>query len=289
MDGNGKPTAQEATNIDAYMENMKLMNAIVAELKEIPVLPSEKPTDVNPLLKVEFPSEGGVLTYMEGYELPYRGFPFYEMVEKIDTIKKIGRATLSGMYHSLRRHWYLLPTLLPAIWVVGDLIYVFIHTAYRIVERFRMKPLRYSQAVREIYRAFSVPQGEDAKTQELRLMLRDVVCMILEFDNAYRFRAQDILEHLDKEALKKNTPKEMMRLLNLLQSREQTEEIRDTWSLLKHGVRLYLRFDRKLQRLIAGVLAEVDISKVTLTAEDKTFAEKRADYVFGFNGGAAAR
>jgi hypothetical protein len=256
---------------------------ITRNLKEIPIHPSEipPPGDTYPLLKVEFPSEGGVMSYQEGIEQPYRGFPFFEVVEKIDLLKKVSRASLSGLYHSFKTKKWLLFTLIPAVWMFKNLLHAGTYALYRVIERTRIKPRYYCQAVRELYRAFSVPQGENSQMLELRLMLRDLMCMILEFDNAYRFRMQDLLEELDKKSVK-NPIKELNRILTIVQGREQSQEIKDTWTLVKLFNSLYLRFDRRLKKMAVNILRELDIEKVKLTVEDKTFAGKRKDYIFGY-------
>ena len=275
---------QEVTPQEAMMENMRLMNQIVREMKEIPELPSERPADVAALTRVEFPETGGILTWMEGHEHPYRGFPYYEFVDKIDFIKKTSRAFLSGFYHSIKsvnRFWLL--TLLPAVWVSKKLVYSGLYVFYRSVERFRIKQIRYCQAVREIHRAFSVEHFEESEQEkELRKQFRDVVCMVLEFDNAYRYRFQDLIVEFRQEALKKNPIKELLRVLDIQSSRETTQEIKDTWALLKMFVRYYLRYDRKLRKVIVSGLLATDPLIAQLTVEDKHYCSKRKDYTFGF-------
>lgn len=300
MEGNGKqlpppwslneqvlsglnPEAKQALiNFEVYQRNMQLMQQITHQMKEIPILKSEIPpeNDRNALTKVEFPEEGGVMTYMEGYELPYRGWPIADSVDKIDVIKKIAKASLSGMYHSFKKRPWMTVLLLPAILVLRDIITAGVYTFYRLIERFKTKPLRFSQCMRELHRAFTVNHEENLS--ELRLMLRDVVCNILEFDNAYRFRAQDILEELNKDSLRNNAIKELKRLIVIAQGRETTQEIKDTWKLIKMFISFYLRFDRKLLRLFTDTLLNLDIEKFKLTPEDKQFCVKRKDYVFGF-------
>lgn len=258
---------------------------IIGNMKEVPFQQSELPVpgDTYPLTKVEFPGEGGVLSYQGGFEQPYRGFPFFEVVEKIDLIKKISRASLSGLYHSFKAKKWFLFTLLPAVWMFKYLLNAVVYAFYRLLERTRIKPRYYSQTIRELYRAFSVPRPkENARVLELRLMLRDLICMVLEFDNAYRFRFQDWVEELNKKNLKKNLIKEFSRILNIAQSREQTQEIRDTWTLLKMFNSFYLRFDPELKRMMRDVLGELNIEKVKLTLEDEFFCKKRKDYIFGF-------
>lgn len=269
---------------DAYQKNIVAMNQIVREMKEIPELPSEVPQDVQALQKVEFPEKGGVLTYMEGHEHPYKGFPFFEFVEKIDTIKKIQRATLSSLYHSMtaRPYWQLI-CLVFVPWLFADLLKAYINTFHRIIDRFKLKVIRHCDAVRELHRAFSIDwYDETLEERELRHKIRDILCMFLEYDNAYRFRFQDIIVELDKTALQKNPAHELARLFRLMADREITQEIKDTWSLVLFFFPWYLRFNTSLKKSIIAILTELDLSKVALSVEDQHFCAKRTDYQFGF-------
>lgn len=281
--------AQALADYKAFVENTRRMNEIVAEMKEIPFLPSEQPGtkedgshDINPLEKVEFPSEGGVLTYMGGYPQPYKGFPFFEFVDKIDVIKKIQRATLSSLYHSLKKKsWWQLAPLILVPWLFGVFVRSFIYSFYRMVDRFKIKPLRYCTSMRELHRCFSIEYyGE--KDKEMRLMLRDLICMFLEFDNAYRFRFQDVIVELDKENLKKHPVKEIRRLFVIMSSRENTQEIKDTWKLVQYFLPLYMRLNKSLRVKMVSILSELNLEKMALSVEDKVFSEKRKDYKFDF-------
>jgi hypothetical protein len=101
-------------------------------------------------------------------------------------------------------------------------------------------------------------------------------------DNAYRFRAQDILSELNQVSLKKNPIKELLRLLDLIQSRESAQEVKDTWTLLKYIVKFYLRFDKNLKSIIVHSLSNLDLDKVKLIINDKLYCIPRKDYTFGF-------
>lgn len=265
----------------AYLENQRLMQEITQFMKIIPVLESEKPKDIMPLKKVEFPESGGVLTYMEGMEHPYKGFPMFELVERIDMLKKLARNILSGIY-AYFRGWRKIKLVL-LIPVARHIVWTAIYTGYRIVERFKIRPLVYCTALRELHRAFSVPNpNEQVKDQEARFMLRDLICMLLEFDNAYRYRFQDLIVELDKERLRKKPIKELIRLFEIGQRREKTQEIRDTWTLFKLAINLYLRLDRKMLKTIQNALLELDLEKIKLDEADRSYCIPRKDYVFGF-------
>lgn len=288
------------SNQDAFMRNMQLMNSIVATMKEIPELPSEKPKDVSPLQKVEFPDEG-VLTFMshsagtieiegkiqevfEPEDYPYKGFPFIDFVDKIDTIKKISRAVLSGFYHRIKgRNKIQLVFLIPVLWFFKDMVYVGIYTFHRMVVRFRIKKTRYCIAMRELYRAFDYsPIDEDEKSKELRLMLKDLLCMVMEFDNAYRYRFQDVMEEVDLKEVKKDMIKELNRLLDIMSERELTQDLKDTWTLVKLFCTYYLKIDKKLYFILQNALSQIDIEKVKLDDGDKHYCKPRKDYKFGF-------
>lgn len=259
-----------------YIETQRLMMQIVAEMKEVPQLESEKEKDVKPLEKVEFPDSGGIYTYMGGHEYPYKGFPYWEFVEKIDLLKKLGRGILSGFYHRFKKRRLSLLTLIPSLWVFEDFFAMTIMNFYRIIDRFKMKPLRYCTAVRELYRAMSVKANEEMQ------MIRDIVCMIIEFDNAYRYRFQDVIVLLNKEALKRNPRKELIRLLEIMSSREVEQQVKDTWTLMRLVVKYYLFFNRKRLHSIVAILLELDLEQLKLSVEDEHFCRAREDYHFGF-------
>jgi hypothetical protein len=273
---------QNAVNWWAYSNNLEQMNQIVGALKEIPKLPSEIPAegDNHALKYVEFPVEGGVLTHMDGYDHPYRGFPFFEFVDKIDLIKKISRQVQSGFFHAFMGSRLRMLLLIPLIPSARNIFYAYTYSFHRLIDRFKLLPNRYSKAVRELHRAFSVEREETEQIRNLRLMLRDIECMILEFDNAYRFRVQDLLTDLNKDALRSNPIKEISRLLDVWVSREITVEIKDSWRLLKMFTKWYLRFDRKLLNLVVSVLLEINTEETKLMVEDSYFAKQRKDYSF---------
>ncbi len=257
------------------LENQRLMGDVIREMKEIPELPSEVPTDVHALTKVELPDTGGVYTYMEGYEHPYKGFPFHEFVDKIDTLKKLSRGTLSSLFHSLKKRNRLQIALLAlSPWLFNDMLVAAIYAFHRIIMRFKIKELRYSTAVREVYRVIG---GSELKEQ-----LRDILCMTLENDNAYRFRFQDIVPEIDLESLKRNCSKELMRILNLMQAREKKQDVKDTWTLLKRFLPMYLLVNPQVRTEIISIVTEMDMQKIKLSIEDEFYCKPRSDYSFKF-------
>ena len=272
-------------NWEQYVQFNKAMSEITSNMKEIPILPSQiaPEDDRHTIQKVELPPEGGVLTYMSEFEYPYRGFPFEEFVTIVDVIKKIVKGSLSGLFHSFRTNKPKILLILPTVLVLRELLYVGTYTFHRLITRYKIKAHRYSQSMRELYRAISNPRkNEKPRMMELRLMARDVICMILEFDNAYRFRVQDILGELNKYELDKNPIKEINRLVDIASGRELEQQVKDTWRLIKLFTSYYLRFDRQLRNMVVDVLSDLNLERFKLMPEDMVYCAPRKDYVFGF-------
>lgn len=269
--------SQEHKVFDLVTQDPRVMWEIVRLMKIIPELPSEQPNDVQPLTRVEFLEKGGVVTYMGSMPFPYKGFPFFEFVDKIDVLKKLFRGFLSGCYHQFKRKKLLLITLLPAFWAVKPLSRVALYTAHRHIDRFKIKPEMYSDAVRALYYAFT---REDMS--EFQVMFRDTLCMVLEMDNAYRYRFQDVIVNLDKYALNTDPKRELLRLLGILSERERTQDVKDTWTLIKLATSFYLSVDREFKNNLVSGFTALELSQVKMTIEDKLFAAGRKDYLFGF-------
>lgn len=275
---------------EALKHNMNAMGTILATMKEVPYLPSDagQSKDVHPLDRVEFPEAGGILTYMQGYEHPYKGFPLGEFVDKNDIMKKLSKGFLSGIFHQcfkvknkkvrLKNPLRLLLSFMTLKWIVRMEIYSF----HRFIERSKIKPIMYSDAMRELHRAFSCPVDKETKEEaELREKLRDIICMHLEFDNAYRYRFQDISETVDMDKFNKNPIKEVLRNLTTMQSREVTQEVKDSWTLTKMLVHS-LRFDKQIKKILVNTVNNLYFEKLKLSVEDMSYCEPRTDYNFGF-------
>jgi hypothetical protein len=132
----------------------------------------------------------------------------------------------------------------------------------------------YIPPVREIYRLI-----KDEK-------IRDIVCAVLAYDTAYRYRFQDLIGELSKENFNRNPYKEIKRLMELGLIREVHPE----GGKGVHGLHkikkiiplfnLYLRFNRKLLKEIKEIVEQIDINEVKLSVEDIYWTNRYPDYDF---------
>jgi hypothetical protein len=276
---------EELQNQAYSVEIQQKIALITSEMRENPLPPSEQVNkeDSNSLIKVEMPPEGGVLTYMTGYNEPYQGFPYHELVISMELIKKMTKGFKSGFYHYLWK-WFEGKYWQPMILLTSPFYRVYsraeLHTCWRYLERHKIRPNRYCRSMREVYRAFSIPViGENNDAREIRERIRDLACMHLEFDNAYRFRFQDTIVNIDKANFKKNPVKEMLRMFDILIEREIKQEVKDSWKLTKIMVE-YLRYDKTVLKIYRNLIENMNLEECALDNRDWPFCEFRKDFTF---------
>ncbi len=236
---------------------------------------------------VKFPPEGGVLTKLYGFKEPFRGFPLIEFVQGLDGTKKLAKHLFKDVMSVVKNMNKIKLVLL--FFIAGSslnrLLNSSVNAIYDCLKKYELHTNMYSQPVREIYRAFDkVSETEDETSKSWLKKFQLIICILLEFDNAYRFRAQDILAERNVIMLASDPLKEIERLFNLITKREfgpAFTKFKD-YGMIKKAVLLYLRFNKNALRIVQKLLLEISNNEIWLSQEDICFCEDRIDYVFGF-------
>lgn len=160
--------------------------------------------------------------------------------------------------------------------VIASLLYseFFITWIWYGLQEIFADPIYYGQPTREVYRLI-----ENDK-------MRDIICAVLEYDTAYRYRFQDLMGELNKNDFEKNPYREIARLMAIGVSRECHPGDNKGLHAL-HKIKkilplflIYLRINRKLLKEIKRIVREIDIKEVTLSVEDIYWTNRYPDYNF---------
>ena len=157
------------------------------------------------LKRVEYSETEGFQCWFDDNKLPVNGFFDPYAQQAADPVKRYLRnelkltskhptRALAWLTKSFRKQW----------------MEEYAQFCYMNMRPFIYQPEHYTRAVKEVYGALV----------QLDERITDAVCVILEHDRPYRYRLQDILGCLDKEALEINPRKEINRLLKLLGERD---------------------------------------------------------------------
>jgi hypothetical protein len=235
--------------------------------------PADTKKDDITVARVDFPKTGGVLTFYLGHKYPMKGFAISETVQKINIIK----STLHYAVSKLAENKFSLLLFFLFFRKSLELVFsTFIETVYKSMFYEMLSENRWCDCVREVRRVFS----KIGVSPELT----GVVSLMLEFDDAYRYRFQWVMEKLNKE---NKTIPEIQRLLGILAENEfhpesQNENrLGDKWKKYKKAVHL-LRLHRPSMKLIKAFLKEVDIDKIKLSKEDRYHCVFKIGFKWGF-------
>jgi len=263
-------------------EFMQKINQILAKIREsdtgmMETTKTPDDPDKHVITRVLFPPEGGVFTEFENMTHPCKGFCYGETVETVDEVKKTMMAFLTGFFDSFSKS--KIRTLLFAILfrkqfeaMAGRLL---VQLDYRM-RRVRQKPERYCICAREFYRAFSKLATWYPELEKEINSFRNIWCMMLEYDDAYRYTFQDVLVEFDKDAARKDTVKEVKKIIDLIIERDNRGLFIKFSQVRK--VLFLLNFDKKTNQMVERFLLELDLSKMKMDEDDKYHAQFKEDY-----------
>lgn len=124
----------------------------------------------------------------------------------------------------------------------------------------------------------AIEPGESYGKKNYRLQMAALIAKIIhftayfiEYDAAYRFPLQDVLENVDKEHAERAPIAEVRRLMGLLISREgHASQIRK-WKYVRLGVTIFLYASPTARRIARLFLLHLDVERVKLDEHDWYF------------------
>lgn len=138
-----------------------------------------------------------------------------------------------------------------------------------------------AKEVRKVVRSFVMSIGVSEENAD---RFSEVIGYFFEYDNAYRWRLQDLAGETTLEALLDNLPKELNRLIGILESRETVE--------IGGKIDLTLRFKNAivplvwawripaLRKRLKNALKELDLQSMRMDEADIYHSNNYADYNF---------
>ena len=187
----------------------------------------------------------GVDVYYKNADFPFNGFPTTKAVYATNIAKRAFMFAMSPfIFFGWKRNKAKLERL--AGYALSD---------YYLKEEYQCK------VTREICK---LPFGELSK----------IFGHILQYDDAYRFRFQDIISEIDPWELYRNPTATFVIMLDTIILREHSQGMKDKWSkLYKYGVLVFL-----LTWWIRDIIKNVDFDNLKYSEADKYWVSLRADY-----------
>ena len=125
------------------------------------------------ILGTQTGEKSGVLTFLDKFVHPMKGFPDAKKTAKVALLKRLIPLTIEVMYNRLKK---IIPE----------------------------DPKEYCRSVRELHRIMTIgiERSKDLTQKRKFREIRDITCIVLEKDMAYRFFVQDMLSEINLEEVK---------------------------------------------------------------------------------------
>lgn len=228
--------------------------------------------------RVIYPDEGGML--MKYKDIPYlrQGFVFPEALDAVSNVKKItvlflafikGKGIRGRIGNGLAHY----------VWI-ADWMFQWYDPNLKQISTIYLQENRYRQSIRELIKFINNFIGflgikVEAPSTGKKNFGR-VIGTLIEYDNAYYWRMEDIFSETNKELLLKNPKKELKRLLKIYEQRE------------KQGIEFKVQAIVKLLSIIFWIpgvkrafkkaIQSVDIEKMKITKDDSYFTMNYEGY-----------
>ena len=233
-----------------------------------------QPQPVPILLKTEYPEEGGIFNYMQDYKFPVKGFVTPEAAQANNIFKRF----FIGQIRFLAKNPLVL---LSFLWRKTRESYLdeFNQVGNIIMGQYFYKKIRYQTSCRELWKLSSTFfQTLGIKDQEDGLS-RLLVTM-LEYDNAYLLRLQDLANETTVQRLINNPVVEFKRLFSILKERDQNPKMHNHFGSALFLVRIMMLIPR-VRKAYQVALLSVDWSKIQMDETDRYHCLRWNVYNFG--------
>lgn len=235
--------------------------------------------------RVEYPESGGIFVHYKGMPFPAKGFPTPEASFRNDIVKRITLTIAKGFTGPE----LILPAAMFAIlpWKlkkkainrvlenycrIGQWLFIGSFQKYE-----RLTPT--AKAVRKIVDSMCVSLG---LSDDVIQMLGKVVSHIIELDDAYRYRLQDLMSETSKTELSELPFNAVSRIAEIAYKREKMAAVRSTLkavSALMHVIVVYPKTRKAFKRAISNLSID-EFKGMQLDNADRYHVLLRDDYDF---------
>ncbi len=228
---------------------------------------------------MEYP-ENGQLAWFKDCPFPQKGHPFPAALYAIGFPKRVLVSFLKVFSHK-DFIWMFFPVIFYSkkkkAEIISRFLTAFVDSSYKIIEPFILAPERYSFFCRELRKLITSFLVDIGINNELADNFSEVFITLIEYDNAYRLRAEDILSETTKEKMTCNPRKEMLKLVDIMFKRSVEKTVPEKYKKLVNllGILLYIPSYKKAFR---KSMESVDFTKLQLDEADRYHVLLWGDY-----------
>lgn len=216
------------------------------------------------LQKVEYPPTGGILLWFENCEYPRKGFPFPAAGLATNLCKRV-------LIEAVKLNLFLNP--------LAKLIRSYNAICFREMEPYVLKDSLLTPFAGETKKFVSYFLSNFKVPSQEANQFAAVISSIFEYDDAYRYRLQDLFTESSKSNFIKNPRKEIRRLAEIYSKRELSHIVsakfkRTVWLMS------FMLLVPSVRRAFIRAVNHSDFIRFRFDASDRFWMSYRGDYLF---------
>ncbi len=246
-------------------------------------------SDVQVIAKEEVPTyildhfdfTKGIDTYMKDASFPRKGFPTPSAFVSVNYVKSVFidslRVIIDPVFIPTAVMFLCLPFKRKIKFIEKALI-GFNRLTFKVMRK-ELRVHRYLTPIAQelfiLVKVFLVRLGIN---EEQAIQFAEIFCHLIEYDDAYRFRLQDIFNEVNQESLLTNPRKELKRVFKIYKERDSIG-VAEKFSIIYYLLLLVL-LSPKIRSSFKEVVKVTNFSKLRFDEADHYWVSVRGDYKF---------
>lgn len=204
-----------------------------------------------------------ILQILDGFEYPIKGFAETETVAIVAVYKRLVPLIASNL---VKQDWIQRIITVLAITYNIPVLSKWFNTLFGFGQ-YLLKDDYYQESTQELRRVLS---------KYIDINFVNAIGLVWEYDNAYRYRGQDILPLFNKNAMQGyfQARREVLRVFDIWLSRDG--ETRDKMIFVRKALK-YILFIPKINKLVRDIINDLDMSKIGFDECDKYWVRMRTE------------
>jgi hypothetical protein len=246
---------------------------------------------VVPILeKIELPAPDveptftGMYLWYKGLPFPKKGFPFPEALAAVNTVKRFTMFFTSFVSRSM-----LFPLLgfviLPfkyKVKIIEKMLFNYCRLCNWVLNSFYLKEQYYANCPHELWKLITNFLIELGITEQTAVRTGQIIATLIEYDDAYQYRIEDLFSLTTKEKMLLNPRMEIKKMLSALSNREvgmKEDEVGGKIASMGKMFSTLLLIPRIKRAFLKGLI-QTDFVKLQLDEADRYWCLNRNDYEY---------
>lgn len=252
-----------------------------------------------PVERVELHPDHGYLLYKKGMKHPTKGLVYPEALKGINTAKRV----LMVFFWSMQKPIFW-PTLILFLFSrnkmkkIEHMLEQYQNAVINTVQDHFLDHDKMTPVAREVEKFITVFLKVLRINDTLSENIAAIVASMFEYDDAYRYRLQDIASETSKLKLLGDLPREATKLITIYASREESKKMIQDFKVVMVFLKYFLKLNKDLKFAFDAALHGLDFEKLQYDEIDsynillkagydykgKTYEERYAEFLIMHDG-----